>query len=65
MKTSYESVIINASFIGAKSRKAMYLVNPRNEFGTTVYKNVWIPTSWVDKLTQERQVVQLQDAHAE
>jgi hypothetical protein len=65
MKTSYESVIINASFIGAKSRKAMYLVNPRNEFGTTVYKNVWIPTSWVDKLTQERQVVQWQDAHPE
>lgn len=65
MKTSYESVIINASFIGAKSRKAMYLVNPRNEYGTTIYKNVWIPTSWVDKLTQERQVIQWQDAHPE
>ena len=65
MKTSYESVIINASFIGAKSRKAMYLVNPRNQFGTTIYKNVWIPTSWVDNKTQQRHVIQWQDAHPE
>ena len=65
MKTSYESVIINASFIGAKSRKAMYLVNPRNQFGTTIYKNVWIPTSWVDSQSQTRHVIQWQDAHPE
>jgi hypothetical protein len=65
MKTSYESVIINASFVGAKSRKAMYLVNPRNQFGTTIYKNVWIPTSWVDKSSNERHVIQWQDVSQE
>ena len=58
MKTSYESVIINASFIGSKSRKAMYLVNPRNEFGTTIYKNVWIPTSWIDSTSAEKHTIQ-------
>ena len=64
MKTSYESVIINASFVGAKSRKAMFLVNPRNEFGTTVYKNVWIPTSWVDN-DAVRHTIQWQHATPE
>lgn len=49
MKTSYESVAIVAHVIGAKSRKAMYLVQPQSIDGNTIYKNSWIPTSWNSK----------------
>ena len=49
MKTTYDSVAITAHVIGAKSRKAMYLVQPQSMDGNTIYKNAWIPTSWNSK----------------
>ena len=49
MKTTYDSVAIAAHVIGAKSRKAMYLVQPQSMDGNTIYKNAWIPTSWNSK----------------
>lgn len=44
--SSYKSVPVIASVIGAKSRKAMYLVSPTSLDGSIVYKDKWIPTSW-------------------
>lgn len=48
METQSNFTIINASFVGGKSRKSMYLVDPRNINGSKIYKNCWIPIAWND-----------------
>ena len=64
MKTQYDSIKINASFIGAKSRKAMLLVNPRNANGD-IYHNVWSTTSWMNNQLGKREIIEWRHATPE
>lgn len=50
---NYNSKTIIAHTISSVSNKAVYLVNPTSLDGT-IYENVWIAKSWVDKEAQER-----------
>jgi len=65
MKTSYDSIIINAAFVGSKSRKAIYLVNPRNMDGTVIYKDISLPTSWQDNKLGCRVSIEWEHANPE
>lgn len=53
----YANIQITCHIIGTKNRKRMYIVNPTSLDGNTVYKNMYIPTSWVDKDTGVRRVI--------
>ena len=44
--SSYPSVPVIVSIIGAESRKAMYLTHIRSLDGQYMYKDKWVPTSW-------------------
>lgn len=53
----YSNIQLTCHIIGTKNRKRMYIVNPTSIDGNTVYKDMYIPTSWVDKDSGVRTVI--------
>lgn len=58
MKTNYKSIPVIASVIGSVTRKAMYITHVTSINGETIYHDTWIPVSWLDNKSKEKQFIE-------